>query len=416
MAVIGIIATLDTKGKEAAFLREQIESLGHNALLIDSGMGFAPSVSPQVTREQLFLAAGIEDYKDLLAKNGKAAAQDGMRKGLGIVLRSMQAEDRIQGVLAVGGAQGTAMATAAMQTLPIGFPKVMVSTVACGSALFGDYVGNRDITMIPSIADICGLNSITIPVFSAGCGAVVGMAEAAELLKAKKAEKKPVIGLTMAGVTTPCVMRVKELLDSRGYETIVCHTNVVGSVVLNEMADRGELQAMLDITPHEWGGFLFDGLLKSDSERLSAVYNSAIPVISLPGCVDVMLKGPYDQLSPELQQRVHYAHTPFHTHLRTTYEEMYAVGKLIAEKHKLCRGGNAIIIPAKGYSMQNKEGAMFFDPYANSGFSDAVRDHAGENVKVIIGDYHINDPACADDIVSQLEIFMREGSGNSEYL
>jgi len=174
MAVIAVIATLDTKGAEAAFLKQTIEKMGCSVLLIDSGMGAAPTITPDLARDAVFAEAGVSDCRAYLAEQGKAATQDKMREGLQKTLRRLHDEGRIQGILSVGGAQGTAISTAAMQGLPIGFPKVMVSTVACGSAQFDDYVGNRDIAMIPSIADICGLNSITIPVFASGCGAVVG--------------------------------------------------------------------------------------------------------------------------------------------------------------------------------------------------------------------------------------------------
>lgn len=405
MAVIAIIATLDTKGLEAAFLKDTIVSLGHQALLMDSGMGAEPAVKADVPREAIFRAGKVADYRQYLGENGKAAAQAAMGKGLSRVLRELQQQGKIQGVLSVGGAQGTAMSTGAMQVLPIGFPKVMISTVACGSAKFGDYVGKRDITMIPSITDICGLNSITIPIFASGCGAVVGMVEAAGHLPSR--QKKPVVAITMAGVTTPCVMRVKGLLEGKGYEAIVCHTNVIGSAVVDEMAAQGNIQAVLDITPHEWGGYLFDGLMQCGKDRFAHIYNSAIPLITLPGCIDVMLKGPFDTLAPELKQRAHYAHTPFHTHLRTTYEEMYAAGKLLAEMHSQCRGKNVIMIPLKGYSMQNREGLVLYDEKANQGFIDGVRENSSDTVGCVMCDCHINDPECADQIAALLETYMR---------
>ena len=238
-----------------------------------------------------------------------------------------------------------------------------------------------------------------------GCGAVVGMAQAQASVQVPKG--KPVVALTMAGVTTPCVMGVKQQLDAEGYETIVCHTNVIGSEVVDELAQEGKIQAVLDITTHEWGGFLFDGLMKCGPERFSHIYNSEIPLISLPGCIDVMLKGPYKDLPAALQSRAHYAHTPFHTHLRTTEAEMYAAGKLIAEKHNLCRGKNAIIIPQGGYSMQNRVGHVLYDAQANAGFEKGVRNTAAETVECITTPAHINDPACIDLIVQVLNRYMK---------
>lgn len=403
MAVIAVVATLDTKGAEALFLKKTIEQMNSSVLMIDSGMGKQPTVIPDISREEIFAEVDVKDWKELLEKSGKAAAQDKMREGLKKTLSKLQKDNRIQGVLSIGGAQGTAISTSAMQGLPIGFPKVMVSTVACGTAIFGDYVGNRDIVMIPSIADICGLNSITIPVFVSACGAVVGMTDASKLAVVEK--NKPVVALTMAGVTTPCVMGVKERLEE-GYETIVCHTNVIGSQVIDELAQDGKIHAVLDITPHEWGGYLFDGLMKCDADRFSHIYNSRIPLISLPGCIDVVLKGPYADLPMELQKRKHYAHTPFHTHLRTTYDEMYMAGKLIGEKHNLCQGKNGIIIPQGGYSMQNRLGNPFYDEKANKGFEAGVRDTIADTVELITTPAHINDRECVDLIVQVLNRYM----------
>lgn len=400
MAVIGIIATLDTKGPETEFLREKIEEAGHQALILDSGMLYEPAIRPDISRHEILRLGGIEDL-EASRKEGKAVLQRAMTRGLCAMLQKLYAEKRIQGVLSVGGGQGTAMSTGAMQGLPIGFPKVMVSTIACGSARFGDYVGNRDIVMIPSISDICGLNAITVPIFASGAGAVVGMAEMAERTVWKN--NRPVVGLTMAGVTTECVMRVKAILEQKGYETIVCHCNVVGAVVLDEMAGEGKLSGVIDITPHDVGGLLFDGLMKSGEERFARIYKSGIPVLTLPGAVDFMLKGPVAQLPEELRGRAMYEHTPYHTHIRANYEEMYRVGAYLADKHNGCTGPNAILIPTKGYSQQNRKGGLLEDEKANRGFVDGVMATKRENVGCILKERHMNDPEFAGEIVEEFE-------------
>ena len=404
MATIGIIATLDTKGPETAFLREKIEEVGHTALILDSGMLFEPAIEPDISRHEILRLAGVEDL-EAYRKNGKAALQKAMTKGLKAMVSRLYEEKKIQGILSVGGGQGSAMSTAAMQMLPIGFPKVMISTIACGTARFGDYVGARDIVMIPSISDICGINSITVPIFSSGVGAVVGMVEMAE--RTSWQAKKPVIALTMAGVTTECVMRVKEILDQEGYETIVCHCNVVGAVVLDEMAGEGKLDGVIDITPHDVGGLLFDGLMKCDEHRFDRIYKSGIPVMTLPGAVDFMLKGPIPELPEELKDRAMYEHTPFHTHIRANYEEMYQVGQYLAEKHNSCTGPNAIMVPLKGYSQQNKEGRLLYDERANQGFVDGVLEHKKDSVSYLPKDFHMNDPEFAREIVKEFEQLLK---------
>lgn len=398
MAVIGVIATLDTKGPETAFLKEKIEESGHQALILDSGMLFEPLTRPDITRHEILKLGGVEDL-EAYRKNGKAALQKAMTKGLRSMLLRLYEEKRVQGVLSLGGGQGSAMSTAAMQALPIGFPKVMVSTIACGSACFGDYVGSRDIVMIPSICDICGLNSITIPIFSAGVGAVTGMVEMRERTSYKT--DKPVIGLTMAGVTTECVMRVKDILDRQGFETIVCHCNVVGAIVLDEMAKRGELDGVIDITPHDVGGMEFDGLMKCDENRFSSIYKSGIPVMTLPGAVDFMLKKTGSEETKRLGDRAMYVHTPFHTHIRTNYEEMYRVGKYLTKKHNSCKGPNMMLVPLKGYSQQNKEGGLIYDEKANQGYVDAVMENKNPSVICKLTDMHINDPEFAEVIAEE---------------
>ncbi len=400
MAVIGIIATLDTKGQETAFLRDRIEEAGHKALIMDSGMLFPPAIEPDISRHEILALAGVEDL-EAYRVNGKAALQHAMTAGLQKMVKKLQEEGKIQGILSVGGGQGSAMSSKAMQVLPIGFPKVIVSTVACGTARFGDYVGNRDIVMIPSISDICGLNAITIPIFSSGVGAVVGMVEMAQ--RAPYVTTKPVVALTMAGVTTECVMRVKKILDEKGFETIVCHCNVVGAVVLDELVKEGKLSGVLDITPHDVGGLLFDGLMAADEHRFENIYASGIPVLTAPGAVDFQLKGPIPELPEELKGRAMYEHTPFHTHVRANYDDMVRVGTYLAQKHNTCKGPNAIIVPLRGYSQQNKEGRTLYDAHANQGFTDAVKAHKAETVGYIEKDMHINDPEFAEEIVKAFE-------------
>lgn len=396
MIRIGIIATLDTKGEESAYLKKCIEAEGCQAIVLDSGMLSEPAFCPDISRYEMFRMAGIEDLEACRLK-GKPALQKAMTEGLKRMVKKLYEENKIQGLLSIGGAQGSAMSAAAMQVLPIGFPKVIVSTIACGQTKFGDYVGNRDIVMIPSIVDICGINSVTVQVLASGAGAVAGMVRISEKIIWKT--KKPVIGLTMAGVTTKCVMSVKSILESEGYETIVSHCNVVGAEVLDEMAADGKLNGVIDITPHDVGGFLFDGLMKCDDSRFENIYKCGIPVITVPGAVDFILKGPVSEIPDELKGRAAYEHTPFHTHIRTDYEEMYRVGKYLTEKHNSCTGPNAVMIPLEGYSQQNQRGKILYDERADQGFADAVLENKNDSVSYITRDMHINDPEFAAEIV-----------------
>ncbi|MBS6953172.1 MAG: Tm-1-like ATP-binding domain-containing protein [Enterocloster asparagiformis] len=414
MAKVAVIATLDTKGTEAGFLRSCLEELGHEALIMDTGLLGEPLILPDISRQELMGLAGADDL-DALRREGKAALMAAMTRGLREALVKLQREGKIQGALSLGGGQGTAISAAAMQALPVGFPKVIVSTIACGTARFGDYVGSRDIVMIPSIADICGLNGITVPILASACGAVSGMIAARR--QAVRSASGPRVALTMAGVTTRCVMRVKELLDNKGYETIVCHCNVVGAQVIDEYAGEGRLDGVLDITPHDVGGMLFGGLMSCGPDRFARIYASGIPVVTVPGAVDFILKGPEPEVDPELLKRPHYRHTPFHTHIRATWEEMYRAGAYLAERHNGCKGRNAILVPENGYSQQNAPGGLIYDPQANRGFVQGVLEHKADSVEFGLRKLHINDPAFAEEIVAVFEKLLEpqaERSGKHE--
>lgn len=396
MKKIAIIATLDTKGAEAAFLRDCIQDRGHETIVIDSGMLFEPGFAADITRETALSSIGIDDIAELRRK-GKRAITEAMTEAMVHTVTRLYSQGDISGIISLGGAQGTAISTAAMRVLPIGFPKVMISTIACGRTPFGPYVGTRDIAMIHSVADICGINSITRPVFTAAAGAVAGMVDA---LKGQKTNAdKFVVALTMAGITTSCVMQVKEKLDMMGLETIVFHCNGVGAVVINEMAKQGKLGGVIDITPHDFTDMIFDGEQKSDENRFANVYASGIPVLTVPGAMDIILQGPMETVREDLKDHVMFQHTPYHTHIRTTREEMYTVGKRLAEVLNPCGSKASVVIPRKGYSQQNAIGLPLYDEEANNGFVQAMRHTLSPEVKLIEADMHINDSAFADEIV-----------------
>jgi uncharacterized protein (UPF0261 family) len=396
MGKIAVIATLDTKGTEAAFLRECIQNTGHQTLVIDTGMLFDPLFEADISRNDVLASIGIGNIEEL-RNEGKSTLTKAMTDALVTTLTKLYAENTVSGVISLGGAQGTAISTAAMRMLPIGFPKVMVSTIACGRTPFGPYVGTRDITMIHSVADVCGLNSVTIPVLSNAAGAIVGMVAAAE--RTKHDTGRFVTALTMAGITTACVMKVKEKLDKLGMETIVFHCNGVGSVVIDEMAREGRLNGVIDITPHEVTDLLYDGEQKGDENRFSNVYKSGIPVLTVPGGMDVILQGPIESVRQDLADHVKFRHTLYHTHIRTTREEMYNVGKYTAELLNGCGDKALVIIPLKGFSQQNAEGKPLYDEDANMGFVQAMQETLAPQVKYIEKNMHINDPVFADEIV-----------------
>jgi uncharacterized protein (UPF0261 family) len=395
---IVVIATLDTKGEEADFVRQEIAWRGHTAVLVDPGSGGSPRVAADVSRHEVAQASG-ESLEQILTHKDKAYIQQRMIEGLVQVVSRRYAEGKVDGVIAVGGGQGTAIATAAMRALPVGVPKVMVSTVASGKTAFGTYVGTKDVTMIHSVADIAGLNFITRRIIAQAAAAVVAMAA----VRAPVQERRPLVAMTQAGVTTPGVTGIKKLLEQGGFEVVVFHCNGIGGQAMEELIREGAICGVIDYSPHEIIDLLCNGLMPALPGRMTAAGEMGIPQIIAPGCADMRLHE-WDSIPPELAGRPYVRHTPTHTHFRTTREEMGAVAHYIAEHINRGKGPRAVIVPRHGYSMMNRPGMPLYDENANMGFLDTLRRELSPEVILAEGDYHINDPECASATV---ELFLK---------
>jgi len=392
-----VIATLDTKAEEAGFICNEISRQNHRPILIDPGiLGKAP-LAADISREEVALAAG-HTLSALIETKDKAFIQNSMIQGLKNVVIQLRETNKVDGVISVGGGQGTAIATAAMQTLPIGIPKFMVSTVACGKTTFGPYVGTKDISMLHSVSDISGLNPITTNLIGQAVAAVIAMAGVN--LKHKGEVISNLVAITATGVTTPAVMQVKELLKKAGYEVIIFHGNGIGTEAMEEMILEGKISGLIDLSPHDIVDLLFDGMMPAPEMRLESAGKLGIPQIILPGCADMLLKEWREDFPPDLQNRIFVRHTPTHTHFRTTYAEMYAVGSFMTQKLNQGKGKRCVIVPLQGYSMLNAPGKPLWDAHANSGFLDAVADQKNPDVTLITPDFHINDPELAEIVVN----------------
>lgn len=383
-----VIATLDTKG-EAGFIRQMIRDKGHVPIVIDPGTKGVPLIPADITRQEIALASG-ETLEAILARNDKAYMQQRMIQGLTTVVANLHAQGRVDGVIGIGGAQGTAIATAAMRILPVGIPKVMVSTVAAGKTTFGPYVGTKDIAMIHSVADIAGLNFITRKIIAQATAAVVAMAEVKDTVQ----ENRPLVALTQAGVTTPGCTEVKRLLELAGFEVIVFHCNGIGGQAMEELIREGVIQGVIDYTPHEIIDLLYDGLMPALPGRMTAAGEMGIPQIIGPGCADMRLHE-WGAIPSDLKDRPYVRHTPVHTHFRTTYDEMSAVAHFIAEHLNPAKGPRAVIVPLRGYSMMNAKGMPLYDAAANRGYLDTLKRELSSDVRLVEIDHHINDAACA---------------------
>ncbi len=387
---IVVIGTLDTKGSEVGFLRDTIAGIGHTPLVVDTGILGRPAIPADITREQIAEAGG-EPLQSLIERKDKAHAQAVMIRGLEKVVMQLYASGDLQGVVAVGGAQGTAIASAGMRKLPVGVPKVMLSTVACGMTTFGPYVGTKDIAMIHSVADISGLNRVTYRLLAQAAHAVVGMASA----RAPDASGRELVAITQAGITTPGVMAIKDSLEREGFEIIAFHCNGIGGKAMEEMILEGVIQGVIDFSPHEITDFLFGGLMPAQPDRLTAAGEMGIPQIVVPGGTDIRLYGVGADLPEALRQRATVQHTPTHTHVRTSAEEMAGVARFIASRLNAGRGPRAAIVPSQGFSMLNRQGGPLFDPVANQAYIQTLRAELSPDVKYIEVDAHINDPEFA---------------------
>lgn len=407
---IAVLATLDTKGPEAAFVADIIRRRGYTPLIVDCGIKGEPLIRADVSRDEIAAAAGTT-IADIHARNDKNAAIETMATGAAALAAARHGQGLLDGVLGLGGVQGTVIATRAMQALPIGVPKVMLSAVANGQAVFGPYVGSKDVAIMHSVADIMGVNMLTRQVMAAAAGAVTGMCDVAT---GEQQSGKPVVGMTMAGVTNPAAMALRELLDARGIEVIGFHCNGIGAKALEELVRQGKIDLVLDLSPHDIGGLLRNGLMRAQEDRLEAQATAGVPVVFVPGALDFILKGPIAEVPPALLERAHVRHNPIHTHIRASHDEMETAGRFVGERLARARGEVRVVVPEGGFSQFNVDGGVLRDRTADAGFAEGVEEAFGasrsDNIEVVHAPLHINDPAFAQMLSGMVaDLLKRQG-------
>jgi uncharacterized protein (UPF0261 family) len=380
-------------------VKDCIEARGHKTLLIDVGVLGEPVIAPDVTRQQVADAAGA-DLKKLVADADRGAAVAAMSQGAAAVLPALYAEGKFDGVLAMGGTGGTSVACGAMRALPLGVPKVMVSTTAGGDV--SGYVGVRDIVMIPSIVDVAGVNKISREVFAKAAGAICGMVEAS----VPAAEDKPLIVASMFGNTTPCVGKATELLEAAGYEVLVFHCTGTGGKTMESLIDAGLIAGVLDITTTEWADELVGGVFSAGPTRLEAAGKAGIPAIVTPACLDMVNFNAPDTVPTKFTGRTFYEHNPNVTLMRTNVAECTELGKILAEKLNAYTGPVTVLLPLKGISMIDLEGKAFYLPEANQALFDSLKANLRDGIPVVEMDCDVNDEAfataCAEALLKQL--------------
>jgi uncharacterized protein (UPF0261 family) len=411
---IAIIGTLDTKGHEVAFIRDQIQARGHRTWVIDPGVLGQPAIEAGFGREKVARAGGRE-LADLIASGDKGHAIQTMIDGTVEIVVRLYTQGRLGGVIAVGGGQGTAIGTAAMQALPIGVPKMMVSTIASGQNVFEPYVGTSDVTLMHSVADILGVNFVTRKVFTNAAAAIVAMAEASDPLEPldslgvgapAEGRDRVVLAVTMLGLTTPCVLQTKELLEKQGYELVAFHPNGTGGRSMERLIDEGLIQGVLDISIQELTGHVCQGLFDAGPDRLKAAGQGGIPQVVAPGGTDYIVLGPLASLTAEQRSRPLIVHNPNITLIRTAGEEMAQIGHLLARRLNEARGPAAALIPMGGYSYSDRPGHAFHDPAANDALVEALEDGLDSGVELVKIDAHINDPPFAQAVAGKMREMM----------
>jgi uncharacterized protein (UPF0261 family) len=399
MATIAVLGTLDTKGVEHAFVADIIRARGHTALLVDVGALEPPQVRPDITREEVARAGGV-DLAALQARRDRGETVAAMAQAATAMLLKLVTEKRVDGVLSLGGGGGTAIGTAAMRALPVGFPKLMVSTLASGNT--AHYVGVKDIVMMPAIVDVAGINRISRQILTRAAGAICGMVEAVPAA----GDDRPLIAASMFGNTTDCVQAARKILEAAGYEVLVFAATGAGGRTMESLVESGLLAGVLDVTTTEWADELVGGVLTAGPTRLEAAAKTGTPAIVAPGCVDMVNFGAPESVPAKFKGRRFYPHNPQVTLMRTTPEENTAMGRIIAEKLNASRGPVTVLLPTRGFSVIGAPGGPFHDAAADAAFCDALKAALRKDIPVVEMDCVVNDPAfaaaCAETLLRQI--------------
>jgi uncharacterized protein (UPF0261 family) len=403
---IWLIGTLDTKREAIEYLAEEIRAHGQRPIVVDVSLAELTSPSGRdssaadtsaadISAADVVTAGGV-DPADLQGMS-RSAAMEHMMTGAAATLLEGHRRGEVRSVIAVGGSGGTAIASHAMRGLPIGLPKLIVSTVAAGD--MRQYVGSSDIGMQSSVVDIMGLNSILERVLRNAAAAIVGMAENRA---GTHSSGRRVIALTSFGVTTPCVQRCRALLEARDFEVLVFHARGSGGKAMEDLVRAGEIHAVLDVTTTELADEVAGGMMSAGPDRLDAAAAAGIPQVVVPGALDVVNFGSPDHIPAALRSRLLHAHNPNNIVMRTSAEELASVGRLMARKLNRASAPVEVLIPARGFSDYDREGGVFFDPAADGEFEAALRADLRPGVDVTSVDAHINVEPFADHCVERL--------------
>ena len=396
---IAVIGALDTKAKEFDFVRAEIARRGHHALVINTGVMGEPGFEPHISAEQVAAAGGVS-LAALRQQADRGAAMEVMTRGIARVVQDLFEAGQIQAVLGMGGSAGTLIGTSAMRSLPLGVPKVMVSTLAAGDTK--PYVGTTDVVMIHSVVDVAGVNRVSARVYANAVGAVVGMLET----PAPQIETRPLIAASMFGNTTPLVTRCRELLEARGYEVLVFHATGTGGETMESLIREGFFAGVADLTTTEWADELVGGVLSAGPQRLAAAPAGNVPQVIAPGCLDMVNFWARETVPARFAGRRFYQWNPNVTLMRTDPDENARLGRIVAEAASRSKGPAAILLPLQGVSMLDAPGKEFWWPEADQALFEGIKRYSRPGIKVTELDCNINDDQFADAAAQQLLEFL----------
>ncbi|MEO8184935.1 MAG: Tm-1-like ATP-binding domain-containing protein [Deltaproteobacteria bacterium] len=402
MPTVLLAGTLDTKGTEYGYVRDRLRARGLDVLVMDLGVLGEPPFAPDITASEVARAGGAE-LAALRAARDRGPAIDAMLRGARALVPRLHADGRVHGVLGLGGSGGTAMITAAMRALPIGVPKLMLSTMASGQT--AQYVDVSDLTLMPSVIDIAGLNPLSRRILANAAAAIAGMVEQAPI--ERDDAPRPLLAATMFGVTTPCVTAARQRLEAAGYDVLVFHATGTGGRAMESLIASGFITGVLDVTTTEWCDEVVGGVLAAGPDRHGAAARRGIPQVVSTGALDMVNFHAMDTVPERFAGRTFYRHTPEITLMRTTADENRTIARRIAAQLARSAAPVTLVVPLRGISMIDAPGQPFHDPAADRALFETLREAIPPEVRWVEVDAHINDPAFAEALVSEMLAALR---------
>jgi uncharacterized protein (UPF0261 family) len=399
---VAIIGALDTKGQEFAFLKTEIEKRGCRTLMINVGVLGDPAFPPDVPADEVAQAGGVP-LEQLAARHDRGEAMQVMNSGIAVVIKRLYEQGKFDGVISMGGGGGTGIAASGMRVLPVGVPKLLVSTVASGDT--SQYVGTNDITMMPSIVDVSGLNRISRTIFANAAGAICGMVTGEPV---PGGDAKPLIAATMFGNTTRAVDHARTLMEEAGYEVLVFHATGTGGRTMEMLIDSGYFAGVLDMTTTEWADELCGGVLSAGPTRLDAAAKHGVPQVVTPACIDMANFWAPETIPAQYKDRLFYRWNPNVTLMRTNVEENARMGQIFAEKLNQAQGPVAVLIPMGGFSEVDLPGQLFWWPEADQAFVDSLKQHLRPDIPVEISPLDVNHPEFSGRVAAKLMEFLKQ--------